>query len=114
MKREIDNSFIMAQIDYYLKKKGWTKYELTNQTSLSSGTVYEWYNNHSTPSLKNIQTICEALDVSLSEFFSTTKEEKIGAYEDKLFGLCSQMTDAQRESLLIIAQSLLSGGKREP
>ncbi len=112
MKREIDNHFIMAQIDYYLKKKGWTKYELTNQTALSSGTIYEWYNNHFAPSLKNIQTICEAFGISLSEFFSTTKEEQLGAYEDKLFALCSQMTDAQKESLLIIAQTLLNGGNR--
>ena len=110
MKRvEINNKFIMNQIDYYRKKKGWSKYELTNQTSLSSGTIYEWYNNHSVPSLKNIQTLCEAFEISLSEFFSTTKEEEIGAYEDQLFKLCARMNEAQRQSLIVIAQTFVDG-----
>lgn len=105
--KEIDNGFILKQIDYYRKKNGWTKYELIQQTGLSNGIIYEWYNKGIVPSLKNIQILCDAFDIGLSEFFATTKEEQLGAYEDELFKICALMNDSQRESVLLIAKTLV-------
>lgn len=110
MKKAVDKNFILSQIDYYLKKNGWSKYELMNQTSLSSGIIYEWYNGDTFPTLKNIISVCDAFGISLSEFFATTKEEQIGAYEDELFKLCAAMNDNQRDALLSVAKSMVGSG----
>lgn len=112
MKKNVDNALILSRIDYFLKKNGWTRYELINQTPLSSGVLYQWYSNHETmPSLKNIESICDAFGISLSEFFAITKEEQIGAYEDELFKVCAEMNENQRQALLAVAKTMIDSGK---
>lgn len=49
--------------------KGWTPYELSNQTDISTNAIYDWFKIGATPTLQNIIKICEAMEISLEQFF---------------------------------------------
>ena len=49
--------------------KGWTAYELSNQTGISTNAIYEWFKTGTVPTLQNIIKICEAMEISLEQFF---------------------------------------------
>lgn len=49
--------------------KGWTAYELSNQTGISTNAIYDWFKIGAVPTLQNIIKICEAMEISLEQFF---------------------------------------------
>lgn len=59
---------IIKRIDELIKLKGWSKYELAKNMGISPHTIYRWYQS-STPSLSNIEKICEILNITIEQFF---------------------------------------------
>lgn len=49
--------------------KGWTAYELSNQTGISTNAIYDWFKIGAVPTLQNIIKICEAMEITLEQFF---------------------------------------------
>ena len=43
--------------------KGWTAYELSNQTGISTNAIYEWFKTGTVPTLQNIIKICENIRI---------------------------------------------------
>lgn len=71
---------MVQRINELMGKKGWTPYELSNQTGISTNAIYDWYKIGAVPTLPNIIRICEAMDITLEYFFCNgryqfTKEE---------------------------------------
>lgn len=66
----IDNRLYKKKITSYCNEKGWSLCELSLQANISMATIYSWFKNEKSPSLKNIQKICIALNITLCDFFS--------------------------------------------
>lgn len=66
----IDNILYKKKIMSYCNEKNWSLFELSLQANISTATIYSWFKNQKSPSLKNIQKICNALNITLCEFFS--------------------------------------------
>ena len=45
-------------------------YSVRREANISTATIYSWFKNEKSPSLKNIQKICIALNITLCDFFS--------------------------------------------
>ena len=59
----------VERINELMKKKGWTPYELSNQTGISTNAIYDWNKIGAMPTLPNIIKICEAMGITLEYFF---------------------------------------------
>ena len=57
------------RINELMTLKGWTVYELSNQTGISNNAIHDWFKAGSTPTLQNIIRICEAMEIGLEQFF---------------------------------------------
>lgn len=74
---------VSERINVLMKNKGWSPYELSMQTGISINAVYDWFKIGSTPSMQNIIKICEAMGITLEQFFCggnyeyTEEENKI-------------------------------------
>ena len=74
---------VNERIHELMPAKRWTPYELSNQTDISANAIYDWFKKGSVPTLQNIIRICEALEISLEQFFCggsyryTDEENKI-------------------------------------
>ena len=60
---------VTERITELMNLKGWTPYELSNQTGISTNAIYDWFKIGATPTLQNIIKICEAMEITLEQFF---------------------------------------------
>ena len=60
---------VTERISELMALKGWSSYELSNQTGISTNAIYDWFKIGATPTLQNIVKICEAMEISLERFF---------------------------------------------
>lgn len=66
--------------------KGWSEYQLAEKSGLTQSTISSWYRKNMVPSIPSLEKICNAFDITLSQFF---------AIETDTFSL----TDLQKELL---------------
>ena len=59
-----------SRIQEFLDAKGWTINKLADEAGFTHSTVYKLMNNENrSPTLATLETICTALEISLSDFF---------------------------------------------
>ncbi|SHH02438.1 helix-turn-helix domain-containing protein [Tepidibacter thalassicus] len=63
------------KIKYFRKKKGLTIKELSELTNLSIGFISNLERNLNSPSVSNLQLICEVLGINLMEILQSTSEK---------------------------------------
>ena len=57
------------RLDFYLNEKGWNYNRLSTESDISVSMLYEMRRNHYLQRIKNLCAICDALDISVNEFF---------------------------------------------
>ncbi len=90
---------VTERIKELITLKGWSMYELSNQTGISTNAIYDWYKIGATPTLQNIVKICEAMEISLEEFFCG------GSYqyteeENKILQAWFTLSDLEKQTVL--------------
>lgn len=78
---------ILERITYYRQQKNWSEYQLAENSGLTQSTISSWYRKNMIPSIPSLDKICSAFGISLSQFFSSDKED-------------FSLTDMQRELLI--------------
>ena len=101
----MNKKIILVRIDELLEEKHISKYELRENTEVSS-TIYQWRKNATrdkdrTPSLKSIEKICEYLGVSLAYFFAfdSLEQRDIRQYE-----ITELIKGLSQEQILLLEQ----------
>ena len=78
---------IAKRIYELMKRKDWTAYELSKQTGISTNTIYAWENN-SMPTLTNVIKVCEAMNITLEQFFCGEANYRLSDDEQKFLNEC--------------------------
>ena len=89
---------VLKRIEELKNLHGWSEYNLAEKSTLAQSTISSWYRQNMLPSISSLEKICNAFDISLSEFFA---EDNDAIYP----------TDQQRE--LLKAFSLLSPNQKD-
>lgn len=65
------------------EERNWSEYELANRSDVPQATINAWYCQGSMPNIMNLEKICHAFGITLSQFFaedgdqgSLTKEQR--------------------------------------
>lgn len=95
---------IADRIFELIDKKGWTAYELSKQTGLSTNSIYAW-NNGSTPSLSNVVKVCEALDISVEQFFCGMGSYKLTEDENKILNEWLLLSDLEKNAVMSMIET---------
>ncbi len=93
---------VLNRITNMRKERHWTEYQLAEQSGLTQSTISSWYRKNTLPSIPSLQKICDAFDVTLSQFFAENCEYAV-LLNDKQFELLkaiSKLTSQQQVSLL--------------
>lgn len=86
---------ILSRIDELRKEKGWSINNLAMEAGLTQSTVNNLYARNSEPKLSTLRAICDALGISLSDFF---KEEKDA--DDELIRRVKALAPENKKALL--------------
>lgn len=75
---------IITRIEELLKQRNWSIYKLAQEAGISYPTLSNALNHKNIPTFTTLSQICEAFNISLSDFFSyqrTTKDEFLYLWE---------------------------------
>ncbi len=98
---------VQERILELLKKKGWTKYKLAQETGLYKTTVYDWFNDKGyTPDRKSIELVCAALNISLTEFYSGVDESELDGEQILLLELFAKVPKSKRKVVFDLLRNL--------
>lgn len=76
---------ILEKISEYRLERGWSEYQLAEKSGLTQSTISSWYRKNMLPSITSLERICDAFNITLSQFFADEKEPY------------TQLTHAQKE-----------------
>lgn len=86
---------VLARIDELRLQRGWSVNYLAMEAGLTQSTVNNLYMRQTEPKLSTLRAICDALGVSLSDFF---KENE--SYEDELIRTVKSLSPENKAALL--------------
>ncbi len=90
---------VVERINELMRLKKWTAYELSNQTGISTNTIYDWNKIGATPTMHSIISICDAMDISLEQFFCGG-EYRYSDEENAVLAKWVGLTDAEKVAVL--------------
>lgn len=68
---------ILETITAYRQGKGWTEYQLAEQSGLPQSTISSWYCKGAEPTVVSLKKICTAFGITLSQLFAGEEEPVI-------------------------------------
>lgn len=65
---------VLSKIKSLMEESGWTEYKLAKESNLSQSTISNMFVRNTLPTIPTLENICNAFNISLSEFFFDEKE----------------------------------------
>ena len=99
---------VLDRIVEFRTAKGWSEYQLAEEAGMTQSTISSWYRRHMTPSVPSLERICDAFDISLSQFFMESGSQPIVLTDKQveLINATNKLSPEQLDNLLIFLNSL--------
>ncbi len=100
----------LGRITELREARGYSVYKLAKDTGIPQSTFQTWYSQNRYPSIDKIEMICNALGVTLPEFFSDSEQLEVGKTSSELSELNSKyliLTDDQKKAVLSVINAFL-------
>ena len=65
---------ILSVISEYREERGWTEYQLAENSGLPQSTISSWYRKNMMPTIPSLEKICDAFGITLSQLFAEKSE----------------------------------------
>ena len=98
---------VLERILYYRSQKNWSEYQLAEKSGLTQSTISSWYQKNMLPSISSLEKICNAFEITLSEFFAFEEDNfTLTDVQKKLLTETNRLTDKQKLALLDFLKTL--------
>lgn len=67
---------VLGKITQLRDEREWSTYRLAKCSGVPQSTIATWYGQSRVPSLEDIEKLCRAFEISLSDFFNDYENEK--------------------------------------
>lgn len=67
---------VLERITELRKERNWSEYQLAEKSGLTQSTISSWYRKDMLPTLPSLAKLCNAFEISLSQFFMEENESK--------------------------------------
>lgn len=92
---------ILAVITGLRTARGWTEYQLAENSGLPQSTISSWYRKNLIPSIPSLEKICDAFGITLSQLFAEGDDAvSLTPSQKLLLESWSKLTAEQQEALL--------------
>jgi transcriptional regulator with XRE-family HTH domain len=101
---------LISNLNYYIKMSGKEQKEIAAGIGVSPGAVTNWMRGQNAPDIETVISLCRFLDVSLTDMLETKKPnavKSVGPWDEKLIRLLPRLSEAQKHSLCIVAETYL-------
>ena len=98
---------IVFVIDQYREARGWTEYQLAQKADLPQTTISGWMCKKSIPSVRSLEKICKAFDITLSQLFAEGDTTvTLTESQKKLLKHWSKLNEEQQNALLNLLEKM--------
>lgn len=98
---------VLERITFYREQKGWTEYQLAEKSGLTQSTISSWYRKNMLPSIASLEKICNAFEITLSQFFATEEDSfSLTDIQKELLLEANRLTEPQKLALLNFFKTL--------
>ena len=98
---------ILQEITRLRLERGWSEYELAQNSGLSQSTISTWYRKNQTPTIKTLDKVCIGLGISLSQFFAEGTDAIVLTEEQKeMLDNWSALNATQRKIVLELIKNM--------
>lgn len=98
---------ILGKIEKLKEQRGWSEYELAKKAGINQSTISSLYRNYHLPTIPTLEAICNAFEITLSQFFadanvpvSLTDEQK------KMLEQWNLLEPGQKEALFNLMKNM--------
>lgn len=98
---------ILDKITKLREERHWSEYQLAEKSGLTQSTISTWYRKNMIPSIASLSKICEAFDITLSQFFMEESDNAtiLTKKQLDLLTLSTRLTSEQYDALLLFLKS---------
>lgn len=99
---------VLTRITALRTGRNWSEYQLAERSGLTQSTISSWYRKNMMPSIPSLERICDAFDITLSQFFLEDDKQAVLLNEQqiRLINTTNKLTKEQFDSLLLFLDSL--------
>lgn len=99
---------VLKKITELRTERHWTEYQLAEASGLTQSTISSWYRKGMMPTLPSLVKICEAFNISVSQFFLEDSRQAIllSDKQIKLLEAASRLNAEQYTALVDFLQML--------
>ncbi|WP_432617063.1 helix-turn-helix domain-containing protein [Butyricicoccus sp.] len=98
---------ILSAITKYREQRGWTEYQLAEQSGLPQSTISSWYRKNMIPTVPSLEKICTAFGITLSQLFA--EEDTLVSLTEtqkKLLTYWARLNTEQQEAVLSLIEKI--------
>lgn len=82
-------------------ERGWSEYRLSEESGIAQTTISSWYRKNIYPTVPSLEKICNAYNITLSQFFNyDNKFDTLTSQQEKIVLYFNKLTQEQQNSLL--------------
>lgn len=91
---------ILEKINEKRQERGWSEYMLAEKSELPQSTISSWYRKNMLPSLASLEKICNAFDMSMSQFLADDEPFPLNKEQKQLLNEWETLSKEQKSALL--------------
>lgn len=90
------------------EERGWSEYELSERADVSQGTISAWYCRGTKPTIANLEKVCFAFGITLSQLFAENDEQMICLTDEqrRLVDGWTRLNEEQKEFVLQLVEKM--------
>lgn len=94
---------VLEKIDKLRKEKGWSVNYLAMEAGLTQSTVNNLYTRRTEPKIPTLRALCDALGITLSDFFKESNQEN---EDEELIRRIKSLSPENKKALLQLLKNL--------
>lgn len=98
---------VLKRITDYRMQKGWSEYQLAEKSGLTQSTISSWYRKNMIPSIPSLNKICNAFEITMSQFFAEDSDDfSLTDMQKHLLDAAGHLTEEQQAVLIQFLKTL--------
>lgn len=93
---------IVKKVDKLRLERGWSINRLASEAMITQSTLANMFNCGAEPKISTLKALCDAFEISLSEFFYENNGSEINPKTLEMIALYENLSDAQKKAVFEI------------
>ena len=98
---------VLKKILVLRERRNWTVWKLSEESGVDQSTISAWYKKNRSPSVTSLEKICEAFNITMSQFFSDSNSSVDLTFDQQeMLENWSALSKKQKEIILTLIKNI--------